>query len=816
MPHLAPVDLEILAGQAFEAAGYGWAAASFSGRDGEIAGRAFDDSQPEKVTEIARGVWGVRVIDSKLALIDKAERFVWQASNRERRVKLHGFVPNDNARRDIVGMAKATFPGSEIDDQMKLARGAPDMGAWLGGVSFGLKQLAGLRRGEMTLENLDLAIAGEATDFASYKGIKSALAAGMPKRLVLKTDAVTPPVVKPFTWSATLKNGGMTLLGHVPTERIRTELLAEIGRIASGMTLVDRMELANGAGEGWPAAALLGVRQLARLEEGVAEINDAQLAITGLATEEAIAVAVREAVQKSVPQGYRVRDQITFRNATVKTVSPFTTAIALDGDGVVLQGHAPTEAKRGAVVAAARTRFPNRRLVDKLEIAAGAADGWDRCLEAGVAVLGRLGNGRVDLTDRKMAVVAVAEEEATGAQATNELVLGAGRLCELDTRISVRQPVEPSLSWTATRGESEILLDGEVPDAATKAELVQTATRLFPGQRISDRQRIANVRPGRWARTAEAGLKSIGQLRAGSARLEAQRLTITGIAPDATVLGAIRDRLGRELPQGYRGSEVIDVRSEAVIWSEQEARRAAAEAEAAQRRKVEEERQRAEAEAARRRSEQERLRVEAESARRKLEDDRQKADAEAARRKAEEERQRADSEAARRKAETDRQRAEAEAASRRRAEEDRQRLEAEAVRRKADEERQSRLSEEARTCQQRLTAATKEGIILFKRASADLDRQSTRTLDQIAAIARNCPGIVIEVEGHTDSEGIPQRNQPLSERRAQAVVDYLARAGISAAALVAIGYGETRPLAPNDSPESMARNRRIEFTVKAK
>ena len=72
------------------------------------------------------------------------------------------------------------------------------------------------------------------------------------------------------------------------------------------------------------------------------------------------------------------------------------------------------------------------------------------------------------------------------------------------------------------------------------------------------------------------------------------------------------------------------------------------------------------------------------------------------------------------------------------------------------------------------------------------------------------------MEGHTDTDGTPERNQRLSERRAQSVVDYLSKAGVNASVLVAIGYGETRPLAANDTPVNKARNRRIDFTVKAK
>ena len=86
----------------------------------------------------------------------------------------------------------------------------------------------------------------------------------------------------------------------------------------------------------------------------------------------------------------------------------------------------------------------------------------------------------------------------------------------------------------------------------------------------------------------------------------------------------------------------------------------------------------------------------------------------------------------------------------------------------------------------------------------------------LASVVKTCAEINVEIEGHTDSEGTPERNQLLSDRRAHAIVEYLQRGGVDQNKLAAIGYGETRPLVPNDTPENRAKNRRIEFTVKAK
>ena len=75
------------------------------------------------------------------------------------------------------------------------------------------------------------------------------------------------------------------------------------------------------------------------------------------------------------------------------------------------------------------------------------------------------------------------------------------------------------------------------------------------------------------------------------------------------------------------------------------------------------------------------------------------------------------------------------------------------------------------------------------------------------------PEIRVRIEGHTDSIASHQYNQRLSERRAQSVYNYLLNTGVDPAMLEMIGYGETRPVAPNTTPENRQLNRRIEFNV---
>ncbi|MBI3785722.1 MAG: OmpA family protein [Deltaproteobacteria bacterium] len=86
-------------------------------------------------------------------------------------------------------------------------------------------------------------------------------------------------------------------------------------------------------------------------------------------------------------------------------------------------------------------------------------------------------------------------------------------------------------------------------------------------------------------------------------------------------------------------------------------------------------------------------------------------------------------------------------------------------------------------------------------------------LDEAAATLKEESNVNISVEGHTDSRGTDAYNQKLSERRAKSVADYLSAHGIATSRLSTVGYGESRPVAGNDSDEGRAQNRRVELRV---
>lgn len=751
-------DLAARATEKLKAAGLSYAKVAFTGRDGLITGEATDEAEPQKVKELAEGVWGVRIAEDRSTLIEKATNFIWSATRAGNTVQLRGMAPSEATRQSIVGLARTTFPNAQVVDEMTIRRGVPSQDTWLSGVSFGLKQLAGLKTGEARLDGLGLAVSGEADTVDNYRGVKTALASQLPRGIRLTDDKITAPIVKPYVWGARALGRQLTLTGFVPGERVREEVLTAAKAAFPSATIADQMQVGEGAPSGFVNATLGSLKQLARLEEGRADSNDTRLTIAGTANDAATADQVRAGLKSGLPQTFSLVDQIRVReiappappvipvqptppppapsppqaavqpappapapappapaaqpaapqpSAPVtlpRAVSPYTTALDLAPGRIVLTGYVPSPAARDLVESAAKSRFPGRAVDNRLEVAEGAPAGWQSCFEAGMIGLQKAASGKVALTDRRLAVTGVTDDDEQIEAAPANVRIAAQSACDSDVKLQAAP--EPDLNWRAVYAGQEIVLSGDVTSATAKRALVEQAGRLIPNARVVDQMRVVEHGSRKWPQVADAGLRILADLKSGEARLSRQQLTVTGEAADQSIVVGAREKLGR-IARGYDGRDEIKV---AVATPPPAPPPAAAP--------------------------------------------------------------------------------------------------------QAQPPTPPIVDPRARACQDGLRTAAKEGIINFERAKADLSRDSLPTLNKLAQIARDCPQVRIEIEGHTDAEGTPERNQRLGDRRARAVADYLIRAGVDPNKLVAIGYGETRPVAPNDTPENRARNRRIEFTVR--
>jgi len=116
-------------------------------------------------------------------------------------------------------------------------------------------------------------------------------------------------------------------------------------------------------------------------------------------------------------------------------------------------------------------------------------------------------------------------------------------------------------------------------------------------------------------------------------------------------------------------------------------------------------------------------------------------------------------------------------------------------------------------CVANITALLAKDKITFDPGSDAISDVSIPLIEALSALLQQCPGVPIEVAGHTDSQGTERNNLTLSENRAKAVLVALLGTGVDVSTLKAVGYGETKPIADNGTEDGREANRRIEFTL---
>lgn len=116
-------------------------------------------------------------------------------------------------------------------------------------------------------------------------------------------------------------------------------------------------------------------------------------------------------------------------------------------------------------------------------------------------------------------------------------------------------------------------------------------------------------------------------------------------------------------------------------------------------------------------------------------------------------------------------------------------------------------------CEGRFEILSRTGNINFENGSAVLTPNSTPVLNSIVDVVSRCPGMIIEVSGHTDSSGPAALNERLSQQRSAAVITYMTANQIDASRFVSLGLGETKPIASNATQVGRNLNRRIELAI---
>ena len=252
-----------------------------SGRDVYLDGEAVTADGASKALAQLQSEFGVRRVLGGLTQVIAQKPYSWSATRQGSLVTLSGFVPDEAAAMATLSAARALSAELKVDDQQKVAFGAPVGFAELTGAL--MRDLGRLSAGKVALDDARYCVEGTAATPESFQALRESAAAAPPKGFTRVDCMLTAATVSPYRWSAERSaSGAITVTGYYPSDAMRREIAALLGRaFPSGAVVNDRMLLAAGEPPAFAIRVARAVADLARLRSGKAEIEGDAYRISG-------------------------------------------------------------------------------------------------------------------------------------------------------------------------------------------------------------------------------------------------------------------------------------------------------------------------------------------------------------------------------------------------------------------------------------------------------------------------------------------------------------------------------------------------------
>ena len=712
-------------------------------------------------------------------------------------------------------LVAAGWHATQVGTQRSGLRGAPQIQALVD--RRVTDAIAGLAEAEISVRTDGRTVAVEG-QLASRDTRDAALGAARSIGLVarVRNRLTVLETVSPFTLSVEkAPDGALRLDGYVPSRRLEDRILADAKRLSVGGQVSSNLQMAAGAPEGdWAGMVGSGLLALSHLASGRLQIADDTVTLSGDIPDAAAAHAASAAIA-AAPMGEWTSD---LTGAPPEGGFAFSAMKAPDGS-MVVDGFAPDEETRTALLNHVE-RVSGQAVSGQIKVASGMPDPeWPARVMRGLDVLGQAGGGLLTINADGVSLAVDVETDAD-AERLSALADPAWAIA-----VTVKSPTPDGTVTITLEQDGLISATGRLPEGIEPAEFYAA----LPGIDLAGIDTGARGRPADWTGPLQGLAIVFPRFRTATARLDGRRLSMSGVlkrgfsatgseaalrtvldrtwmlelalresAPLAEVMLSKRDgevAISGVLPTGLSPAEVLDLLGDQAGGDgltgggdgDPESWRAGLSAFGASLQLFDH--------------------VTARMAGRSLEmtgvlnpgyaageardwlvsrlGDTWSADVSAEETAA---------------GEGDR----------------RTNLTTGEIEnfRRGFWLPHVEFPVSAKRCKQEIDRVLKRDQIVFVSSSAEIDREGRALLNHLAAVAVRClnsSALRVEIVGHTDSVGNDAANQRLSEERAKSVMDAMAARGVRPDAMNAIGYGESRPIASNDTPEGRAQNRRIAF-----
>ena len=818
---------------------HSWAKVELDGRNLELSGIAPTKADQDSAVTAAdgaifnreSGTWGVRVVDSTgVKQLPVQSPYAFNAERKDNVVRLSGSIPAESMRSGLVEKALTTVPGATVKDELTLASGAPDKFGDKAGFAIGLLKDASEGTASISDSNIDLTARLEDAQLAKALQLKlePTISNGLiarninidapePKAVVVPPVAkVVPAVPVPVTYAMNMEktSSGVHVGGFALSEEMRKNLVDSANKLDAG-TVTEYLTISDRAPQEYSALGGYGIGLLSQLNSGSVKAVGKEVSITGVAPNPTALDRVKNDIQ-DLPSGLSLKSV----DLSVVNVTPYIFSAIKNGSQVILNGNVPSQAARDRVLAKAKNQgFDD--VVDNMKVSAGAPAGFEGSSHYSVKMLSHFTDGSALVSDDKIVV--------DGTAATLGSYDAAGISLKTPpegfkiTSSNVDLPIVSPYAWRASLKDDVVTASGLMPDADSQAAVKPALDSLALGGPVIDNTRLADGNPEGlvWSDGAKFGTRILRDLKSGTASISDGVLSVYGkAATPASYDAAIASTKGA-LPAGLVIGDV-DIERPTVspfkigghqngetVWIKGY--------------------------------------VPSEASGQKIVDkakgnfggafggadltiangapggfdDAAKVAVQSLSKLSKGSFEIVDRQAT---------------------------LwgivpvdgSLEGVQSAFEKGMPAGFSAEAiltqtlpppppvepepapepapavqkpEACSASVIAAVTNNTINFQSGRATILSDSFELLDNIAGLVISCPNARFEVAGHTDSDGSEASNQRLSVARAEAVIDYLTRAGVDTTRLVAVGFGESKPVAANDTQANKALNRRIEFNL---
>lgn len=548
---------------------------------------------------------------------------------------------------------------------------------------------------EVQANGLQVIMTGTAKDEATrFNALTVAGDEVDPSRVIDEMQIAPSADLAPPRFSAEIlrNDSGISIIGLIPAQLDRTEIIEELNSLAGEDNVTDLLETADyGVPDGWIDAMGFSLKALSMLPRSKVSVAGGQVSITAISDSAEAKQQLEDALSRAAPPGLRIGIDIA---APRPVITPFTMRLLIDEKGPRFDAcSAQDRIAQARILAAARQ--VGMEGSPSCTIGMGVpSPQWARASELSIGALAELGQGTVTIADADITLVA--------AQGTDQ-----GRFDRVVGELEAELPEvfalhavlpEPEVAdtagppeFTATLSpEGLVQLRGRLNDENLRHMVDSYAKAAFGSDAVYTAARVVPDLPASWPVRVLAGLEALSMLSNGALTVTPDNVTLNGISEvedtSARIAGLLSDKLGQaqtyDLSVTYRPPPEPEDKAPA-----------------------------------------------------------------------------------------------------------------------------------PEVCEAEIARVQETSKIAFEPGSTAIAAASLDTMNTIADILEACGQIRLEIQGHTDSQGREEMNQQLSQARAQSVLNELRARRILTSSYVAVGYGESQPIADNKTEDGREANRRIEFRL---